>query len=491
MVIFSKHYNKELRGDKMYYITEVTSDKIIKQYKCPFCNYRGTKEKLVVHIENNHEEMIPKDYTAARVLFNYFNKKDHGTCVICKKETKWDEENWRYERFCCDDCKQIYVKEFKQIRMVNKYGVEHLLNNAEQQKKMLSNRSISGEYKFQDGGIRSYCGSYEMKLLQFYDKVLNVPSSDIMTPGPIFEYDYNGKSLQWITDVFYIPMNLIHDVKDGGNNPNNREMNDYREKQNAKEDMIKKLNKYNYIRLTDNNFEQLFLILAEIKGDMMENESKKDYVIHINESLSMMAGTLPSASDIDSLYLVKYDKEYDSGYCLARNLTFNRMITIDEDQHLKLESYEFLHGAKYNIYKYDSKEAFQIWGKVLSDYSSKAFVRTKDYFYNKITGRQLLKEDQIDYDIEFEQVVDIYAMHEAIMNLITINLENKFKEIVCFECANQEIISTLPKSILARAYIKLMESVDGYFLKNTKNGTFSEIFRDIYTSPEWKMKLIE
>jgi len=474
----------------MYYIMESNIDKPIKQYKCPFCNFRGTKEKLVVHIENEHKEMIPKDYTAARVLFNYFNKKDHGTCVVDKKETEWDEENWRYKRFCGDECKQVYVKEFKKVRMVNKYGVEHLLNNVEQQKKMLSNRSISGDYKFKDGGVRSYCGSYEMKLLQFYDKVLNVHSSDIMTPGPVFEYEYKGKKLQWITDVFYIPMNLIHDVKDGGDNPNNREMNDYREKQDAKEDMIKKLNTYNYIRLTDNNFEQLFLILAEIKEDMMENEGQKDYVIHINEDLSMMAGALPQGAEDDSLYLVKYDKEYNSGYCVARNRALDRIIAIDDNQHLKLESYEFLHGAKYSVYKYDSTEAFQIWGKLLSDYSSKAFARTKDYFYNKITGKQLFKEDQIDYDIEFEQVVDMYAMHEAIMNHLAINLENAFKEKICFECMNQDIISTLPKSILARPEIKLMESVDGYFLKNTNTGTFSEIFKDIYTSPEWKMKLI-
>ena len=474
----------------MYYITESNADKTIKQYKCPFCNFRGTKEKLVVHIENEHKEMIPKDYTAARVLFNYFNKKDHGICVIDKKETKWNEDNWRYDRFCCEDCKQVYVKEFKKVRMVNKYGVEHLLDNAEQQKKMLSNRSISGEYKFKDGGIRSYCGSYEMKLLQFYDKVLNVHSSDIMTPGPVFEYEYNGKKLQWITDVFYIPMNLIHDVKDGGDNPNNREMTDYREKQDAKEDMIKKLNTYNYIRLTDNNFEQLFLILAEIKEDMMENEGQKDYLIHINEDLSMMAGALPQGAEVDSLYLIKYDKEYNSGYCVARNRALDRIITIDDDQHLKLESYEFLHGVKYSIYKYDSKEAFQIWGKLLSDYSSKAFVRTKDYFYNKITGKQLLKEDQIDYDIEFEQVVDVYAMHESKMNLIAMNLLNEIREKIYFECINQNVISTLPKSILARPEIKLMESVDGYFLKNTNNGIMSEIFKEVLTFPEWKMKLI-
>ena len=38
---------------------------------------------------------------------------------------------------------------------------------------MLANRSISGKYKFQDGTIRTYVGSYEHKFLEFMDKFLN------------------------------------------------------------------------------------------------------------------------------------------------------------------------------------------------------------------------------------------------------------------------------------------------------------------------------
>ena len=193
--------------------------------------------------------------------------------------------------------------------MLNVHGVEHLLGDAEHQKKMLASRKISGTYKFQDGGVREYCGSYERKLLEFYDKVLNVPSSDIMSPGPIIEYMYKGKKHQWITDLLYIPANLVHDVKDGGDNPNNRQMDEYREKQIAKEEAIAKLDKYNYIRLTNNNFQQLILILAEIKELLLDDSDKN--IIRINENYiheSIKSNINKDHTSKEKLYLNTFTK---------------------------------------------------------------------------------------------------------------------------------------------------------------------------------------
>ena len=34
-------------------------------------------------------------------------------------------------------------------------------------------------------------------------------------------YMYNGKEHVWITDFLYEPYNLVFDIKDGGDNPNN------------------------------------------------------------------------------------------------------------------------------------------------------------------------------------------------------------------------------------------------------------------------------
>lgn len=316
-----------------------------RKFKCPYCNYKGTRERLVSHVENNHKEMIPEGYTAARVVFNSINHKEVGHCVQCKvNETKWNEDTWRYERFCSDKCRDAYVKMAKE-RMVKKYGKTNLLNDEEQQKKMLANRRISGTYKFRDGGERTYCGSYEKKTLEFYDKVLNVPSKDIMTPGPTVIYDYEGKKHKWITDIYYVPFNLVHDIKDGGSNPNKRKMDEYRAKQSAKEEAIVKQKQYNYIRLTDNNFSQLLLILAELKEQMIDDsDNKTERIVAINETSvnskldpNFKKGSKYSISsykkiDISDKIIKQYKPKYKELKHIRIGGTYKGYLYIDKDE---------------------------------------------------------------------------------------------------------------------------------------------------------------
>ena len=250
-----------------------------KKYNCPYCAYRDYRINLIEHVEDEHEDLIPKGYSPSRVVYNAINKKDHGTCMICKKETEWDESKQRYNTLCGNPrCKSEYVK-IVRSRMVKKYGTYNLLNDPEFQKKMLENRSISGKYKFQDGGSIGYVGSYEKKFLEFMDQFLHIKSYDIISPGPTIPYIYGGKEHTWITDFLYEPYNLVFDIKDGGDNPNTRDMKSYREKQIAKEKAIAEQGEYNYIRLTDNKFEQLISIFMELK----ENVEDKP-LIRINES---------------------------------------------------------------------------------------------------------------------------------------------------------------------------------------------------------------
>lgn len=253
-----------------------------KRYKCPYCEYRGYRVELIDHVEDDHEDMIPKDYTPARVVYNAINRKEHGSCMICHKETKWDENKQRYDTLCgSKKCKDEYVK-IVRSRMVKKYGTHNLLTDPNFQKKMLENRSISGKYKFEDGGSVGYVGSYEKKFLEFMDKFLHIKSYDIISPGPTIPYTYKGKEHTWITDFIYEPYDLVFDIKDGGDNPNTRDMKEYREKQTAKEKAIAEYGDYNYIRLTDNKFEQLISIFMELK----EKADDKP-LIRINESFLM------------------------------------------------------------------------------------------------------------------------------------------------------------------------------------------------------------
>lgn len=258
--------------------------KRIVRYKCPYCNIRDTRENLVDHVKDVHDDMIPKGYTAFRVVFDYVNKKPmgyNGKCTECGGPTGWDEDKGRYNRQCSKPaCKASYLKKFED-NMIRTQGTTRISNTAEGQEKMLANRKISGTYKFSDGGEKTYTGSYERKALEFMDQVMEIKSDDILCPGPVLEYSYQSAKHMYITDFYYQPYNLIIEVKDGGNNPNKRNMPEYRAKQIAKEQYIIKHTNYNYIRLTDNNFQQLLSVFISLKFEMLENSGER--VIHVNE----------------------------------------------------------------------------------------------------------------------------------------------------------------------------------------------------------------
>lgn len=263
-----------------------------KKYKCPYCDERFDRSKLSLHIDKKHSELIPEGFTASRVAFNTMNHKTVGHCIICGKETEWNEDKCRYERLCdSKKCHRDYVK-LTEERLKASRGVtkSEMLSDPNFQNKMLNNRSISGTYKFSDGGSISYVGKYEKNFLEFMDKYLHVQSFDIQAPGPTIEYYYEGKKHFWITDFYYIPYNLVFDIKDGGNNPNKREMTEYRAKQSAKEKAITSSRIYNYIRLTDNQFDQLIEIMLDLKDEMIDMEGPYNQklaqlkpIIRINE----------------------------------------------------------------------------------------------------------------------------------------------------------------------------------------------------------------
>lgn len=259
--------------------------KTSRKYKCPYCDHKATRVDLIDHVQKKHEEMIPEDYTAARAVYDSVNGKDHGTCMACKKPVyKWNDKINRYYNLCDDPKCRAAVRATALERHIRVYNKPTLLDDPEQQEKMLANRKISGTYIFSDGGKVTYTGQYEKKALEFMDKVLDIPSKDIQAPGPVLEYQYGGKIHKWITDIYYIPANLLIEVKDGGSNPNTRTMKEYREKQVAKEVMVTNLGTFNYIRLTDNDFSQLLSIFVDMKNEALFEEDPK-MKIHINESM--------------------------------------------------------------------------------------------------------------------------------------------------------------------------------------------------------------
>lgn len=259
--------------------------KTMRKYKCPYCDYKGTRNDLIDHVNKKHTDMLPEGYTAARAVYDFINGKNYGICMICKdKVYEWNDKINRYYNLCSKPSCREEVRRRAKENHIRVHNCEHLLNDPEQQEKMLAARKISGTYTFSDGGKVQYTGTYEKKCLEFMDKVMEIPSKDIQAPGPILKYEYEGKEHFWITDIYYIPGNLLIEVKDGGSNPNNRSMQSYRDKQVAKETMVTELGIFNYIRLTNNQFDQLLAIFADMKNEALENPNPRA-TIHINEEV--------------------------------------------------------------------------------------------------------------------------------------------------------------------------------------------------------------
>lgn len=410
-------------------VTESTKKSKGRKYNCPYCNYRDFKPQLVDHIEKNHESMIPSDYTAARMVFNIANKKEHGTCVCgCGKETPWREDLWRYDRYASEECIDRYRKLVNQ-RMMSKYGKTKLLDDPEMQKKMLDNRSITRTYKFSSGGEMKCVGSYEEKFLKFCDEVMNYKARDIEQPGPLIPYTYKGKEHVWITDYYIPSANLVFDIKDGGSNPNTRDMEEYRGKQIAKEEAIKKQGKYNYVRLTDNNFAQLMLILAEIKERMLDsNNGEYEPVIHINESFGFLNPSIPSGESkleaptdfnnkalvenyivkfmencvvgiapgglrIPDTWVVNYTPKntFIDNWAITDDEELTHMITTDKNGELVLVGRSLLgECVDYKVYKFNGPRG--------------TMIEKPRNILEMLIGNEVISSDQIEYDDRFVKV---------------------------------------------------------------------------------------
>lgn len=438
-----------------------------KKYKCPYCEFREEKENLVYHVQDEHEDMIPENFTAARVVFNKINKKECGHCVVCNRETPWDENTWKYKRMCGRDaCKKKAADQAK-ANMKKKYGKEHLLDDPEYQNKMLKGRKISGTYMFK-GDKKEYVGSYEKNALEFIDKVLNCTPDEIQTPGPVIEYTYNGKKHFWITDIYYVTANLAIDCKDGGSNPNTREMKEYREKQLAKEKAITEQGKYNYLRLTDNDFEQLLLALVEIKKQMLDDEDKGT-VIKINEYTAVGAMCNPVGRSY-ATYIVPYyinNSFIGTGYC--SNKFMSDLVILGDDSKLKkISPKEFIEKYKYKLLK--SSSSNDVKEKI-----TEALEKNKEvnvgFIYEAVTGSKFINPDQLYIDSNFEEELDFYSEFALELECKKYSLLEEFNEYIgkpnmSFECLNESSVGS----------ISYREDINGYYLYNSENKRRSKYY---------------
>jgi len=396
----------------------------VRKYKCPFCSKSFERPKLASHIDKHHDDMLNPDkgYTANRIVFDICNNKEpigagQGVCRICKKPTEWDENSVRYKSYCSEKCKQQARENYKN-NMLRVYGKTTLLDDMEwQEQKMLANRSISGKYRWSDGTYKTYVGSYEKKFLEFCDNVLKINSEDLLTPGPTIYYEFEGKEHTWITDAIYLPYNLVFDIKDGGDNKNNREMPEYRAKQLEKEKFITDQGEYNYIRLTNNEFVQLLTMFAELKESYMnDTEPKTISRVHEHTGPASIGGMPAVGTDMSpSVFITNYmDKNtFESGFALSNDITSEYMITRDKESGKlkKKKTKDLLDECEFTTYKYKGENIANILKEVYHKYKTEQYV---DYQYLPCLVTEfseVLSDDQLEFSTLLE-VVDMEQIHE-------------------------------------------------------------------------------
>lgn len=458
--------------------------KRVKTYKCPYCDKRKDREALITHIANHHEEMIPEGYTARRVVFNMINNKTEGHCVICGKPTEWNEKAGHYDRYC-DNPKCI--EQARKTYIENMHRVDKnmdFMNDPAHQAKMLAGRRISGEYRFRDGGVRTYTGSYERNLLEMADKLLEIPSRYIYTPGPTLEYSYNGEKHIWITDQYWEPWNLIIEVKDGGTKPNTREMPEYRTKQICKEVMITDKGEYNYLRLTNNQFPQLIEILMEIKKENMFGTWDKPIVKIYESSLNEMAHYLHQPQkdprDQHGIYFISYsfksyvDDENIEGFAIANSLIPNKIGLVKEGK-LVVEGVDFLTGRDITVFHYlGGKTIEDIWtGKDVSE----------NYLYEALANKKMYFKGQAMLDYELFKPINP-ALYTYLVESYEATMWNEFNQLT----GKDYYFPLMKNSDIAYANrydgVSIMEDINGYFVYNESMNQRSKSYESVEAIPK-------
>ena len=252
----------------------------MRTIKCKFCDKRfNDVDHYVVHLEQKHADMIPQDMVPHQYFYFLKTGKKHGNCVMCKQPTTWNPKTNKYARFCDNPkCKDEYIKMF-QNRMIGKYGKVNLLNDPEQQKKMLANRRISGVYQWSDHVHETpYTGSYEKSFFEFLDHVMDFDPEDVIAPSPhTYVYTYEGKEHFYIPDAFICSLSLELEIKDGGDNtnmhPKIQAVDQVKEK--LKDDVMRSNgSNFDYLKIINKNNQRFFEYLIAAKNRVADGSNK-------------------------------------------------------------------------------------------------------------------------------------------------------------------------------------------------------------------------
>ena len=255
----------------------------VKKIKCPLCGKAYvSKEAVYEHISREHSFEIPDGMPPDRFFYDMTHNGKRSHCIICKRPTPWNPRTHKYSRLCGRaECAAKNRKIFEE-RMMATHKMINMCADPEHQKKMLAARSISGIYKWIDGGSTPYVGSYEKDFLKnCCDIMLDFKADDIIGPSPnVYKYKYDGKEHFYIPD-FYIPdLKLEVEIKDGGDNPNMHPKIQKidKVKERCKDMVLCKQKDSNYIKIENKNYTQFIALVNKLSEDNLSTSEESNKI---------------------------------------------------------------------------------------------------------------------------------------------------------------------------------------------------------------------
>ena len=257
-------------------------------YRCHFCGRTARlKDDMIEHLNRYHaRELADEGLDAAQSLYKSTHGTIHGRCMVCGGETDWNEKTGKPHKLCDNPKCRETVRKNAVTNHVRIHGKETLLDDMEHQREMQTKRHTAGTYRFIDGGSVDYLSGPEKNFLQFCSLVLELRSNMITRSPEFFEY-YDPKSdrIRKYDPDYYLPdYNLLVEIKDGGDktNTNPAFVKDTKYKNYLKDEVMRRQTKYNFIKITGQNYGPFVELLYHITHEEPYEDSaarSKNFVV--------------------------------------------------------------------------------------------------------------------------------------------------------------------------------------------------------------------
>lgn len=248
----------------------------MRKVRCPICEKKKMfkdRDYLITHINKCHKDSIPDGWDAGRYENFLRTGKEHGTCVYCKSETRWNPDSKKYYRMCGSAACKKKAADIAEANMKKKTGMtkSERMSQPDVQTKMIYAKHTSGCYKAGGHDIlydSSYVKDFLMNVL---DAFLGYDMSDVYGPSlNTYRYKYDGKEHTYIPDLLLLSLGLEVEIKDGGDNPNMHPKIQAVDKvKEAEKDKVmfdlQSKGKLRYIKIVNKDYTEFFKLLLELK----------------------------------------------------------------------------------------------------------------------------------------------------------------------------------------------------------------------------------